>query len=246
MRLYPAIDIKDGKCVRLVRGRMDQATIFNDDPAKQAQSFANAGADWLHIVDLNGAFEGCAVNEQAVRAIIASSDMKLQLGGGIRSMNQAEFWLNHGISRIILGTAMVKDPDFALACCKAFPGQIVLGLDSNQGKVALEGWAEQTQIEVDALALKYANSGAAAIIHTDIAMDGAMQGVNLKAMTSLAKAQPLPVIASGGVSRIKDIIELQQTGLIEGVVVGRALYEGTLDLQEALRYLANPGVAIKD
>ena len=236
MEIYPAIDLKDGQCVRLVQGRMEDASLFNPNPADQAQQFASQGARWLHIVDLNGAFEGHSVNKQAILDIIAHSGLKLQLGGGIRRLDQAEYWLNHGVDRLILGTAIVKDPEFAFECCKAFPGQIMLGLDTHDGKVAISGWAERTECDAISLAKQFNDSGAAAIIHTDIAKDGAMAGVNLQSMVDLASAQSLPVIASGGVSQLEDVIALKNTEQLAGVIIGRALYEGTISLEEALRH----------
>ncbi|MFK7867189.1 MAG: 1-(5-phosphoribosyl)-5-[(5-phosphoribosylamino)methylideneamino]imidazole-4-carboxamide isomerase [Alphaproteobacteria bacterium] len=234
MIIYPAIDLKDGKCVRLVQGRMEDATIFNDDPAAQAMHFQQQGATWLHMVDLNGAFEGRAVNGDAVKSILESTHLKTQLGGGIRTLQQAEYWLNQGLSRIILGTAMVKDPEFAKACCHEFPDQVVLGIDSNDNKLAICGWAEQTDITIDSFLDDFKGVPAAAIIHTDIARDGAMQGVNLAAMTHLADIQPIPVIASGGVTTLDDVHALKHSNKIAGVIIGRALYEGSVDLTEAL------------
>lgn len=234
MNIYPAIDLKDGKCVRLLHGLMDKATIFANSPAEQAALFAKQGSQWLHIVDLNGAFEGKAVNGDAVKAILASTKLKIQLGGGIRTLEQAEYWIKQGVSRIILGTAAVKDPDFARNCCREFPNQVAIGLDSNHGLLAIAGWAEQTKIKVIDLALSLVDSGAAALIHTDIATDGAMTGINLSAMVELATSQTLPVIASGGVTAINDVQSLKDTGIIEGVIIGRALYEGRVDLAQAL------------
>lgn len=236
MILYPAIDLKDGACVRLVRGAMDQATIFNDDPADQAQQFAQAGCPWLHVVDLNGAFEGRPVNRAAVENILAAVEMKIQLGGGIRKMAQIEAWLEAGVARIILGTAAIKDPDLVRDACRRFPGRVAVGIDANDGMVAVEGWAETSKTQVLDLAKKFEDAGVAAIIHTDIARDGAMAGPNIEATSALAAAISTPVIASGGVSSVDDLIAIKahaHTG-IEGVISGRAIYDGRIDLAAAL------------
>ena len=234
--LYPAIDLKGGQVVRLKRGEMDQATIYADDPAAQARSFIEAGFTWVHMVDLDGAFAGKPANAAAVRAIIAAvPGAKLQLGGGIRSMETAEAWLDAGVSRIILGSAAVKDPDFARAACRAFPGRVALGIDARDGMVATEGWAETSDVSATDLARRFEDSGAAAVIYTDIARDGMLTGVNVAATAALALAVRLPVIASGGVAGIEDITALRAEGAgIEGAILGRALYDGRIEPKQAL------------
>ena len=239
MILFPAIDLKDGACVRLVRGDMDQATTFNDDPAAQARDFAEAGFEWIHIVDLNGAFAGAPVNSEAVAAIISAVDLPVQLGGGIRDMDTIEYWLNAGVRRVILGTAAIKDPDLVRAACDRFPGRIVVGIDARGGRVAIEGWAETSDTRALDLAMRFENDGVVAIVYTDIDRDGAMQGVNVEATVDLAFALTTPVIASGGVRGIADLTELQaqEDAGIEGVISGRAIYDGRLDAAEALKLL---------
>jgi phosphoribosylformimino-5-aminoimidazole carboxamide ribotide isomerase len=234
--LYPAIDLKGGQVVRLKRGEMDQATIYADDPAAQARSFIEAGFGWVHMVDLDGAFAGKPANASAVRAIIAAvPGAKLQLGGGIRSMETAEAWLAAGVSRIILGSAAVKDPDFARAACRAFPGRVALGIDARDGMVATEGWAETSDVSATDLARRFEDSGAAAVIYTDIARDGMLTGVNVAATAALARAVRLPVIASGGVAGVEDITALRAEGAgIEGAILGRALYDGRIEPKVAL------------
>ena len=234
--LYPAIDLKGGQVVRLKRGEMDQATIYADDPAAQARRFIEAGFAWVHMVDLDGAFAGKPANAAAVRAIIAAvPGAKLQLGGGIRSMETAEAWLAAGVSRIILGSAAVKDPDFARAACRAFPGRVALGIDARDGMVATEGWAETSDVSATDLARRFEDSGAAAVIYTDIARDGMLTGVNVAATAALARAVRLPVIASGGVAGVEDITALRAEGAgIEGAILGRALYDGRIEPKVAL------------
>ena len=241
MILYPAIDLKDGQCVRLLRGEMSAATVFGDDPAAQARSFAQAGCEWLHLVDLNGAFAGAPVNGDAVRAILSAVDVPVQLGGGIRSMETIEMWLGAGVARVILGTVAVEAPDLVREAARAFPGRIAVGLDARGGRVATRGWAEETDIEVVDLAKKFEDAGIAAIIYTDIDRDGAMQGPNVPATEALARAVDVPVIASGGVSSMDDLIRLRDTGVISGAISGRALYDGAIDLGEALAALADQG-----
>jgi phosphoribosylformimino-5-aminoimidazole carboxamide ribotide isomerase len=237
--LYPAIDLKDGQCVRLVRGDMAQATVFNAAPADQARRFAEAGAAWLHVVDLNGAFEGRPVNAGAVEAILAASDRPVQLGGGIRSMATIEAWLVAGVARVVLGTVAVKDPALVRNACKEWPGKIALGIDARGGRVAVEGWAEVSEIEVRDLALRFEDAGAAAIVYTDIDRDGVLQGPNVAATAALAAAVVTPVIASGGVSSIADLRALAVEPGIAGAIVGRALYDGRVDLAQALAALAD-------
>ncbi|MFM7304851.1 MAG: 1-(5-phosphoribosyl)-5-[(5-phosphoribosylamino)methylideneamino]imidazole-4-carboxamide isomerase [Alphaproteobacteria bacterium] len=234
--LYPAIDLKGGQVVRLKRGEMDQATIYADDPAAQARRFIEAGFSWVHMVDLDGAFAGKPANAAAVRAIIAAVPWaKLQLGGGIRTMETAEAWLEAGVSRIILGSAAVKDPDFARAACRAFPGHVALGIDARGGMVATEGWAETSDVSATDLARRFEDSGAAAVIYTDIARDGMLTGVNVAATAALARAVRLPVIASGGVAGVVDITALRDAGAeIEGAILGRALYDGRIEPKLAL------------
>jgi len=233
--LYPAIDLKGGQVVRLRRGEMDQATVYAEDPAKQAAAFAEAGFEWVHVVDLDGAFAGRPANAEAVRAILAATKLPVQLGGGIRDMATAAAWLEAGVARIILGSAAVKDPAFARAACRAFPGRVALGLDARDGFVATEGWAETSDVTARDLAARFADAGAAAVIFTDIARDGMLSGVNLDLTAELARAVPIPVIASGGVAAVADIHALRATGAgIAGAILGRALYDGRVDPAEAL------------
>ena len=240
MNLYPAIDLKDGDCVRLLRGEMAAATVFNNDPAAQARSFQDAGCQWLHLVDLNGAFEGRPVNADAVAAIVAAIDIPTQLGGGIRDHETIERWLDAGITRVILGTAALADPDMVLAACKRHPGRIVVGIDARDGRVAVEGWARTSDVKALDLALKFEDAGVAAIVYTDINRDGAMGGVNVEATVDLAFALTTPVIASGGVSAMSDLLELKsnESAGIEGVICGRAIYDGRIDPAEALALLS--------
>ncbi|TYB82951.1 1-(5-phosphoribosyl)-5-[(5-phosphoribosylamino)methylideneamino]imidazole-4-carboxamide isomerase [Maritimibacter fusiformis] len=238
MILYPAIDLKDGQCVRLLRGEMEAATVFNDDPAAQAAAFQAAGCDWLHLVDLNGAFAGEPVNAAAVEAILAAVSVPAQLGGGIRDMATIEAWLDKGLARVILGTVAVEDPDLVRDAARAFPGQVAVGIDARDGKVATRGWAEKTDVEATDLALRFEDAGVAAIIYTDIQRDGAMQGPNVEATAALARAVSIPVIASGGVSSLDDLIALRDCGVaLDGAISGRALYDGALDLGQALAAL---------
>jgi phosphoribosylformimino-5-aminoimidazole carboxamide ribotide isomerase len=237
MILYPAIDLKDGQAVRLLRGEMDKATVFNADPANQARAFQDAGAQWLHLVDLNGAFAGRPVNAAAVEGILAGAGIPAQLGGGIRDMATIEMWLTKGIARVILGTVAVEDPDLVRQAARAFPGQVAVGLDARNGRVATRGWAEDTDMMVTDLARAFEDAGVAAIIYTDIDRDGAMQGPNVAATADLARATRIPVIASGGVSSMADLVALRDTGVIAGAISGRALYDGALDLSAALAAL---------
>lgn len=237
--LYPAIDLKGGQVVRLKRGEMDQATVYAEDPAAQAASFAAAGFGWVHVVDLDGAFAGRPANAEAVRGILAAvGGISVQLGGGIRDMATAEAWLAAGVARIILGSAAVKDPDFARAACRAFPGRVVLGIDARDGFVATEGWAETSGVTAEELALRFADAGAAAIIYTDIARDGMLTGVNVAATAALARAVAIPVIASGGVASVDDITALKAERVVSGAILGRALYDGRIAPAEALRIAA--------
>ena len=236
LTLYPAIDLKGGQVVRLARGEMDRATVYSADPAAQARAFAEAGFAWLHVVDLDGAFAGRPANAEAVRGILAAVPRaKVQLGGGIRSMAVAEAWLAAGVARIILGSAAVKDPGFARAACRAFPGRVALGIDARDGMVATEGWAEVSDVPAVELARRFEDAGAAAIITTDIAHDGMLSGVNVAATAAMARAVSVPVIASGGVAGVADLVALREAKAgIEGAILGRALYEGRLTPAEAL------------
>lgn len=236
MILFPAIDLKDGQCVRLKLGDMDQATVFNDDPAAQALAFEVQGFSWLHLVDLNGAFEGRPVNGAAVEAILKSIHIPVQLGGGIRTMAQIEQWLAKGITRVILGTVALRDPDLVKEACKRFPAKIVVGIDAKGGKVAVEGWAETAELDAIDLARRFEDAGVAAIIFTDIDRDGVLTGLNIPSTLALANATRIPVIASGGLASIADIERLLQSDcrILEGAITGRALYDKRLDAAEAL------------
>jgi phosphoribosylformimino-5-aminoimidazole carboxamide ribotide isomerase len=241
LTLYPAIDLKDGKCVRLRRGAMDQATVYADDPAAQARAWQHAGFAWLHVVDLNGAFAGRPVNEAAVNAILDAVQIPVQLGGGIRDMAGIEAWLAAGVRRVILGSAAAKSPSLVLTACRAFPNRIAVGIDARDGLVATEGWAETSTLAARELALRFEDAGVAAIIYTDISRDGMLSGVNIEQTVALAHHVSTPVIASGGVGGLQDLAALQQaaTGTpIEGVVVGRALYDGRIEPAAALALLS--------
>jgi phosphoribosylformimino-5-aminoimidazole carboxamide ribotide isomerase len=240
MILFPAIDLKDGQAVRLLRGEMDKATVFSDDPAAQAREFAQVGFDWIHLVDLNGAFAGEPVNAAAVEAILKAVKLPTQLGGGIRNLQTVERWLTLGVQRVILGTAAVKDPEFVRAACRNFPGQVAVGIDAKGGRVAVEGWAEVSDLEAVELARRFEGAGVSALIYTDIDRDGALQGCNVAATAALAEAVAIPVIASGGVASLDDLTALlavADSG-IEGVISGRAIYDGRLDPTAALALLA--------
>lgn len=236
MILYPAIDLKDGACVRLVRGEMDRATVFNTDPAAQAASFAAAGSAWIHVVDLNGAFAGRPVNQDAVAAIVGAVKAKVQLGGGIRDMATIEAWLAMGVERVILGTVAVKNPALVREACRAFPGQVAVGIDAKAGMVAVEGWAETSTTTAEELALAFEDAGVAAIIHTDIDRDGVLGGPNVAASALLARRLKTPVIVSGGVSSLDDLkaVKAEAASGLAGAISGRALYDGRIDLAAAL------------
>lgn len=236
MIIYPAIDLKEGKAVRLVRGAMESATVFNDDPSAQARDFAAAGFTWLHLVDLDGAFAGRPMNRAAVEAIVAAMDVPVQLGGGIRDMATIEGWLQAGIRRVILGTAAVRDPDLVRTACRTFPGRVAVGIDARAGRVAVQGWAEESDLSAADLAKRFEDAGVSAVIYTDIDRDGALQGVNVAATLSLAQAIRIPVIASGGVASLDDIAALMavEDAGIDGVICGRALYDGRIDPASAL------------
>ncbi len=238
MILFPAIDIRNGQCVRLLRGDMTAATVFGPDPSAQARSFVAAGCEWLHIVDLDGAFAGAPVNVAAVEAILAAVDVPVQLGGGIRDIDTITRWLDKGVARVILGTAAVEDTTFLAAAAKTHPGKIVVGIDARGGRAATRGWADQTEISAVDLARRAQDCGAAAIVHTDIDRDGAMQGPNVAATAALSRAVAIPVIASGGVSSMDDVLALRDCGApLEGIVAGRALYEGAIGLTAVLSAL---------
>jgi phosphoribosylformimino-5-aminoimidazole carboxamide ribotide isomerase len=238
MILYPAIDLKDGQAVRLVHGDMEKSTVFNDDPAAQAREFVDAGCTWLHLVDLNGAFAGTPVNAAPVEAILKSCNVPAQLGGGIRDMATIEAWLDKGLARVILGTVAVENPALVREAARAFPGKVAVGIDARNGRVATKGWAEETDVMVTDLAKSFEDAGVAALIYTDIMRDGAMGGPNIDATAALARAVNIPVIASGGVSSLADLEALKKTGVISGAISGRALYDGAIDLSEALTALA--------
>jgi len=237
MILYPAIDLKDGACVRLLRGDMAATTVFGEDPAAQAAAFVAAGCGWLHLVDLNGAFAGKPVNGASVEAILAAVEVPCQLGGGIRDMATIEMWLDKGLARVILGTVAVENPDLVRQAARSFPGQVAVGIDARSGMVATKGWATETGVQAVDLAHRFEDAGVAAIIYTDIDRDGAMQGPNLDGTAHLARAVSIPVIASGGVSSLADLLALRDTGVIAGAISGRALYDGAIDLSAALRAL---------
>ncbi len=237
MILYPAIDLKDGNAVRLVHGEMGSATVFNDDPAAQARAFVEAGCEWLHLVDLNGAFAGEPVNAAPVEAILAACPVPAQLGGGIRDMATIERWIDKGLARVILGTVAVENPALVREAARAFPGQVAVGIDARAGKVATKGWAEETNVDATDLAKSFEDAGVSAIIYTDILRDGAMKGPNIEATEALARAVSIPVTASGGVSSLADLIALRDTGVISGAISGRALYDGAIDLAAALKAL---------
>ena len=238
MILYPAIDLKDGAAVRLLRGDMNATTVFNEDPAAQARSFVDAGCRWLHLVDLNGAFAGKPVNAEPVEAILKQCNVPAQLGGGIRDMATIENWIEKGLSRVILGTVAVENPALVRQAALAFPDKIAVGIDARNGMVATKGWAVETDTEVTELAKSFEQDGVAAIIYTDINRDGAMKGPNIEATAALADAISIPVIASGGVSSLADLLALKSCGAaLDGAISGRALYDGALDLSAALRAL---------
>ncbi len=236
MIIYPAIDLKDGKCVRLEQGDMNRATIFNDDPAAQARAFAVQGFSHLHIIDLDGAFAGTPVNRAAVEAILQATDMQTQLGGGIRDMATIESWLTVGVDRVILATAALRDPGLVRDACTEFPGRIAVGVDARNGFVAIQGWVEATEVKTEELAHRFEDAGVATLIYTDINRDGLLHGVNTEATAALARTTNIPIIASGGLAGLADLrqlLKIEQDGVV-GVITGRALYDGRLDADEAL------------
>lgn len=240
MILYPAIDLKDGKCVRLLKGDMDSATTFANSPADQAALFQKQGFQWLHMVDLNGAFSGKSVNADAVKAVLETISIPVELGGGIRTMQNIEDWLTAGISRVIIGTQALRDPDFVKQACKAFPGKIAVGIDAKGGKVAVQGWADISEVKAIDLAMQYEDAGVCAIIYTDINRDGLMQGPNIPETVALAERISTPVILSGGVSSIHDLLSIKafaHSG-IEGAIIGRAMYDGAIDPAQALKLVS--------
>jgi phosphoribosylformimino-5-aminoimidazole carboxamide ribotide isomerase len=243
--LFPAIDLKNGQCVRLKQGDMDQATVFNDDPAAQAAAFEQQGFQWLHVVDLDGAFAGKPMNAAAVEAILARVAFPVQLGGGIRDMATVEGWLKKGVRRVIIGTAAVRDPAFVREAAKAFPGQVAVGIDARDGYVAVEGWAETSALAADDLGRRFEDAGVAAIVYTDIARDGMLQGINWDGTIGLAKAVTIPVIASGGLASMADIERLcaPDAAILEGAITGRALYDGRIDPATALARVAKAGLS---
>lgn len=240
MILYPAIDLKDGVCVRLKLGDMDKATVYNADPAAQAQQFQTQGFKWLHVVDLNGAFEGESVNGQAVEAILKATSNPVQLGGGIRTLGHIENWLEKGLARVILGTVAVRNPQLVYEACKLFPGKVAVGIDARGGKVAVEGWAEESELSVLDLAKRFEGAGVAAIIYTDIDRDGILTGINWQSTLELARSVSIPVIASGGLASMEDIKRLTEddAAILNGAITGRALYDGRIDAKAALDLLA--------
>ncbi len=240
MILFPAIDLKDGRCVRLVQGDMAQAVVFSDDPAAQGESFARQGFPWLHVVDLDGAFAGAPVNAAAVEAILARVEVPVQLGGGVRDMRTLEGWLAKGVARVIIGTAAVKDPAFVHEAARRFPGRIAVGIDAKDGRVATEGWAQTSTMTADELGRRFENAGVAAIIYTDIARDGVLKGLNVAMTLALADAVSIPVIASGGLASIADVHRILRPDCakLAGAITGRALYDGRIDPGEALAAIA--------
>ncbi len=244
MILYPAIDLKDGACVRLLKGDMKTATTFNSDPADQARRFLAAGCTWLHVVDLDGAFAGKSINAAAVETIVeAAAEVPVQLGGGIRDEAGIEYWLARGVRRVILGTVALRDPDLVKRACTRWPGRIVVGIDARQGRVAVTGWSETSSVKALDLALKFEQSGVAAIVYTDIDRDGVMAGPNVESTVDLAYQLTTPVIASGGVSSLADLRELKkhEASGIAGVICGRSLYDGRINLAEAVKLLQGEG-----
>jgi phosphoribosylformimino-5-aminoimidazole carboxamide ribotide isomerase len=239
MILFPAIDLKNGQCVRLKLGDMEQATVFNDNPAAQAKNFEDQGFEWLHLVDLNGAFEGRPVNGKAVEEILQAISIPVQLGGGIRDLATIEHWLSRGITRVILGTIALRNPDIVREACKEFPGEIVVGIDAKAGHVAVEGWGESSTLTAIELGKRFEDVGVTAIVFTDIDRDGVLKGINFEKTLALANSVNIPVIASGGLASIKDVERLLEPdcAILEGVISGRAIYDGRLDSKAALKLI---------
>lgn len=239
MIFYPAIDLKDSKCVRLVQGYMDKATVFSDSPISQAKRFESQGAKWIHVVDLNGAFEGKPINMESVKSILSGVNIPIQLGGGIRNMEIIDNWIDAGVSKVILGTIALRNPELVKEACKKYPNKIAVGIDARDGVVAIEGWAEKSELTALELALKFENAGVSDIIFTNVNRDGAMQGADIEGTKSLAEGISTPVIASGGVSSIEDLKALKsiENSGVSGVISGRAIYDGAIDLKEALELL---------
>ena len=237
MYLLPAIDLKNGCCVRLKQGDMNQTTVFNTSPAGQAETFAQAGAEWIHVVDLDGAFAGKPVNTAAVEEILKAADVKIELGGGIRSIETVRFWLEKGVSRVILGTAALRDPELVKTACREFPDRIAVGIDAKDGFVAVEGWAETSTVKDVDLAHRFESAGVGAIIYTNVARDGILQGPDLQSTENLARSVSIPVIVSGGVASLDDIKACRKAGIFAGVIAGRAIYEGRFTVSEAISIL---------
>jgi phosphoribosylformimino-5-aminoimidazole carboxamide ribotide isomerase len=240
MNLIPAIDLKQGQCVRLRQGRMEESTVFSDDPVAMATQWVSQGCKRLHLVDLDGAFEGKPVNADVIESISAAyPDLPIQIGGGIRTIETARAYIEAGVSYVIIGTQAVRNPDFVARLCVEFPGKVIVGIDAKDGMVAVQGWAENSSLSVKNLAKKFEDQGVSSIVYTDISRDGMMQGVNVEATSQLASAINIPVIASGGVTDMNDIIKLNETKQsgIEGVIIGRALYEGAISLEQAQEYI---------
>lgn len=240
MIIYPAIDLKGGQCVRLYKGDMEQDTVYNDNPAAQGLDWARSGFSWVHVVDLDGAVSGAPVNQAAVRSIVEAVDIPVQLGGGIRTLDQIKMWLDEGVSRVILGTVAVRDPDLVKKACYEFPGQIVVGIDARNGKVAVEGWVEESDMEATALAQIFEDVGVSAIVYTDIDRDGTGQGLNMISTIQLAQSTSIPVIASGGVGSLADLELVRDAAEygVNGVIVGKALYDGRITPEDALKVAA--------
>ncbi len=239
MIFFPAIDLRQGRCVRLRQGDMDTATVFNEDPADQARAFRSAGCRWLHVVDLDGAFAGHPVNVDALEAVLDAVDLPVQLGGGIRTLATAAGWLRRGVRRVVLGTAALRDPDLVIRACREFPGRIAVGIDARDGRVAVQGWSEQSEVSALDLARRFEDAGVAAIVFTDIGRDGVLAGPNTEATIELARAVSVPVILSGGISSLADLatVKAAADGIVAGVVCGRAIYDGRIDVAQAVALL---------